>query len=149
VAVWIIIAVLLVAIELATVSFFAIFAAAGAVAAAIVAAFAPGAYGVQIAVAAVVAGIGVVVVRPYVSRVFGHRGDGSTVGGVHGGLIGAQAMTLDEIAVHTPGHIRLLGETWLAVTHDGLTIAPGTPVNVTKVSGTTLTVKPAEEKESQ
>lgn len=148
-AVWIIIAVLLVAVEMHHLAFFAVFAAAGAVAAAVVAAFAPSAYGWQVAVASAVAIIGVVAVRPYVSRAFAHRGEGIVVHGVHGGLVGAQAMTIDEVTAHATGHVYLLGESWLAVTTDGITIAPGTAVQIAAVKGTTLTVKTVTIKENQ
>jgi membrane protein implicated in regulation of membrane protease activity len=143
VAVWIIIAVLLVALEMHHGAFFAIFAAAGALAAAGVSAVSPKAYGVQIAVATAVAIAGILLVRPYVSRAFGRRSDG-----VHGGLVGAQAMSVDEITTHATGHVYLLGETWLAVTADGSTIAPGTPVKIADVRGTTLTVEPVAHKEN-
>lgn len=146
-AVWIIIAVLLVALEMHHGAFFAIFAAAGALAAAGVAAISPKAYGIQIAVAAVVAIAGILLVRPYVSRAFARRGEGVIVHGVHGGLVGAQAMTLDEINTNTAGHVYLLGETWLAVTNDGSKIEPGTPVKIAAVTGTTLTVRPVAQKE--
>ncbi len=146
-AVWIIIAVLLLALEMHHLAFFAVFAAAGALAAAGVAGFYPTAYGAQIATAAVVAVLGVVLVRPYVSRAFARHSEGAIVHGVHGGLVGAQAMTLDEINTNTAGHVYLLGETWLAVTNDGSTIAPGTPVDIAAVTGTTLTVKPVPHKE--
>lgn len=147
VAVWIIIAVLFLALELHHMAFFAIFVAAGAAAAAIVAAIAPSQHVLQIAVAIAVATIGVLAVRPYVSRTFARHGSASVVHGVHGGIIGAEVLTIDEIATHTPGHVRLLGENWLAVTKDGSTIAPGVLVHVTEVSGTTLTVKPVTTKE--
>ena len=42
-------------------------------------------------------------------------------------------------------HVRLLGETWLAVTSDGSLIPPATAVIVTNVVGTTLTVRAAVE----
>lgn len=148
VAVWIVIAVLFLALELHHMAFFAIFVAAGAAAAAIVAAIAPSQHVLQIAVAIVVATIGVLAVRPYVSRAFARHGAASVVRGVHGGIIGAEVLTIDEIATHTPGHIRLLGETWLAVTKDGSIIAPGVLVHVTEISGTTLSVKPVTTKEN-
>ncbi len=148
VAVWIIIAVLFLAIELQHMAFFALFVAAGAAAAAIVAAIAPTQHVLQIAVAIAVTATGVVAVRPYVSRAFARHGSASVVHGVHGGIIGAHVLTIDEIATHTPGHIRLLGETWLAVTKDGTTIAPGVLVHVTEIAGTTLTVMPVTTKEN-
>ena len=54
-------------------------------------------------------------------------------------------MTVDEVKVDASGHVRLLGETWLAVTADGSLIPPSTAVIVTNVVGTTLTVRTAEE----
>ena len=64
---------------------------------------------------------------------------------MHGGLIGARGMTVDEVKLDASGHVRLLGETWLAVTADGSLIPPSTAVIVTSVVGTTLTVRAAEE----
>ena len=61
------------------------------------------------------AGVGVAVVRPYMSRAFAHRGPGVRIGGVHGGLIAARGVTVDEVGSDTVGHVRILGETWLAV----------------------------------
>ncbi len=52
---------------------------------------------------------------------------------------------MDAVCLDASGHVRLLGETWLAVTADGSSIPPATPVIVTNVVGTTLTVRAAEE----
>ena len=135
--VWIVIAVVLVAVELHHLAFFAIFGAAGASAAAVVAVVEPSLIPLQIAVA--VAG------RPYMSRAFARRGPGVRIGGVHGGLIAARGVTLDEVGGRDPGHVRILGESWLAVIGYGDPIPPHTPVVVTDVTGTTLTVRAAEE----
>jgi membrane protein implicated in regulation of membrane protease activity len=143
--VWIVIAVVLVAVELHHLAFFAIFGAAGAAAAAVVAVVAPSLIPLQIAVAVAVAGIGVVAGRPYMSRAFARRGPGVRIGGVHGGLIAARGVTLDEVGGRDPGHVRILGESWLAVIGYGDPIPPHTPVVVTDVTGTTLTVRAAEE----
>jgi membrane protein implicated in regulation of membrane protease activity len=140
---WVAVCVVLVAIELNHFAFYAVFAAAGAACAALVAVFAPSAVVTQVLVAAVVAIVGVQFGRPYVSRVLEIRGPHFKVRGVHGGLIGAHAVTLDTITANGGGHIRLLGETWLAVAGGHHTIAPDTPVVVTAVVGTTLTVVPA------
>lgn len=142
--VWIAISVVLLAVELHHLAFFAMFGSAGAAASAGVAAFAPTAIPFQIAVAVGVAGTGLVAVRPYVSRAFAHRGPGVRIGGVHGGLIAARGVTLDEVGPDDAGHVRILGERWLAVTGDGDPIPPETPVIVTNVIGTTLTVRAAE-----
>jgi membrane-bound ClpP family serine protease len=61
--------------------------------------------------------------------------------GVHGGLIGHEAITLDVVGdTRSPGHVRLAGERWLAATMEGHEIAPGCAVMVTAVRDTTLTV---------
>ncbi|MGB8860994.1 MAG: NfeD family protein [Ilumatobacteraceae bacterium] len=143
--VWIVVAVVLVAVELHHFAFFAIFGAAGAAAAAVVAVIAPSLVPLQIAVAVVVAAVGVLAGRPYMSRAFAHRGPGVRIGGVHGGLVAARGVTLDEVGGDTPGHVRILGESWLAVTGFGDPIPPETPVVVTGVTGTTLTVRAAAE----
>ncbi len=147
VVVWIVLAVVLVGFELHHLAFFAMFGAAGAAAAALVAMAAPEAIVAQLVVAVAVAVIGVVAVRPYVGKIFGRRGDGVVVHGVHGGLIGARGVTVDEVPYLERGHVRLLGETWLAVAADEKPIAASTQVVVVAVSGTTLTVKSVPERE--
>lgn len=142
--VWTVICVLLLAVEMHHLAFFALFGAIGAAAAAVVALIAPSVVPLQIVVAAAVAAVGVVAVRPFVSRAFARRGPNLRIGGVHGGLITARGMTLDEVGSDS-GHVRLLGETWLAVTSYGGPIPARTPVIVTNVVGTTLTVRPAED----
>jgi len=49
------------------------------------------------------------------------------------------------VRVDPSGHVRIFGETWLAVTADGSQIPPSTAVIVTNVQGTTLTVREQEE----
>ena len=147
VVVWVVLVVVLVAFELHHLAFFAMFGAVGAAAAAVVAVIAPEAIVAQILVAVAVAAIGVVAVRPYVSATFSRRGDGAVVHGVHGGLVGARGVTVDEVPFLERGHVRLLGETWLAVAADEKAIAASTPVVVVAVSGTTLTVKSVPERE--
>lgn len=143
--VWIVMCVVLVGVELHHLAFFAMFGAAGAAAAAAVAVAAPSAVVPQVLVAVGVSTAGVVLVRPHMSQAFHRRGPGTAIRGVHGGLIGARGLTVDEVRVDGSGHVRLLGETWLAVTADGSLIPPSTAVIVTNVVGTTLTVRAAEE----
>ena len=143
--VWIVMCLLLVGVELHHMAFFAMFGAIGAAASAAVAIAAPSAVLAQVAVAVGVAAAGVVVVRPQMSEAFAHRGPGVAIGGVHGGLIGARGMTIDQVTLDATGHVRILGENWLAVTVDGSSIPPSTPVIVTRVIGTTLTVRAAEQ----
>ena len=142
--VWIVICVVLLAIEMHHFAFFAMFGAIGAAAAAGVAIVAPSLIPLQIAVAVIVAGVGLAVVRPFVSRAFHHRGPGVAIRGVHGGLVAARGVTLDEVSARPAGHVRLLGENWLAVAAFGDTIPPETPVIVTSVVGTTLSVRVAD-----
>ncbi len=142
--VWIAVAVALIGFELHHLAFFAMFGAVGAVAAALVAVFEPSAYGLQTGVGVVVAGVGLVAARPQVSQAFAKRGPGVSIRGVHGGLVGARGVTLDEVSLDHRGHVRLLGENWLAMTVDAESIPPATPVIVTQVVGTTLTVRAVE-----
>jgi membrane protein implicated in regulation of membrane protease activity len=142
---WILIAVVMIAVELHHLAFFAMFAAIGAAAAAVVAVVAPSALALQIVVAVVVAGIGIVLVRPFVSRAVGTHGAGVPIRGVLSGLVGSRAFTTDEVRTDPPGHVRILGESWLAVPWNGQPIPPATPVVVVDVTGTTLSVRTADE----
>lgn len=142
---WVVAGALLFLFELRHLAFYALFGAIGCAAAAVAAALAPSTVGLQAGVAVGVAAIGVVAVRPYVSRVFESRHTGHVTRGVHGGLVGQDAVTLDEVGdIKTVGHVRLLGERWLAVSGSGHAIAPETRVVVTGVQGTTLTVWPVD-----
>jgi membrane protein implicated in regulation of membrane protease activity len=145
---WVLVGVLLVLVELHNVAFFALFAAIGAFAAALVAAVAPGAIVVQAGVAIGVTVAGVVAVRPFVSQAFAARRGGHVVRGVHGGIVGHEAVTLDDVGdAHRGGHVRLTGERWLAISGSGQLIRPDTTVIVTAVRGTTLVVWPVDDLE--
>jgi membrane protein implicated in regulation of membrane protease activity len=143
--VWIVLCVVLIGVELHHLAFFAMFGAVGSGAAAVVAVAAPSHVVVQACVAVGVATAGVAFVRPKMSEAFARRGPGTAIRGVHGGLIGARGLTVDEVRLDASGHVRLLGETWLAVTATESLIPPSTAVIVTNVVGTTLTVRAAEE----
>src|SRR4051812_34294570 len=113
---WLILGVVLLAVEMRHLAFYALFGAAGAFAAAIVAAIAPSAYPAQVIVAVVVAAVGLVAVRPLVSEAMHRRYEGRLGRGVHGSLIGEEVISLDVIGdAHQVGHVRLVGERWLAV----------------------------------
>ncbi|MDO8364087.1 MAG: NfeD family protein [Actinomycetota bacterium] len=145
VIVWVVIAAALVAVEMHHLAFYAMFAAAGALAAALVAVLAPSVVPLQIGVGIGVAAAGILLVRPYVSRAFAPRGPGARIGGVHGGLVASRGITLDDVTSEPVGHVRILGERWLAVAWEGQPIQPQTPVIVMDVTGTTLTVRAAEQ----
>ncbi|MGH9126660.1 MAG: NfeD family protein [Acidimicrobiales bacterium] len=141
--IWLVLGVVLLLVELRHLAFYAMFAAVGSFAAAGVALAAPSAIPVQVVVAVLVAAAGVWAVRPAMSRAFHHHLGGHVARGVHGGLVGQEALTLDAVGNrHTRGHVRLTGERWLAVSGGPATIPANTPVLVTAVEGTTLVVLP-------
>jgi membrane protein implicated in regulation of membrane protease activity len=142
---WLVLGALLLLFEMHHLAFFAMFGAIGSFAAAAVAALAPEAIPLQIGVGLGVTAVGVVAGRPFVSRAFDARHSGFSVKGVHGGLVGHEAVTLDEVGdVHRIGHVRLTGERWLAVSGSGEALPAGTAVLVTAVQGTTLVVWPVD-----
>jgi membrane protein implicated in regulation of membrane protease activity len=141
--VWLVLGVVLLLVEMRHLAFYALFAAIGSLAASAVALAVPSAIPLQLVVAVVVALAGVVAVRPAVSRAFPRHLGGHVARGVHGGIVGQEALTLDEVgARHARGHVRMTGERWLAVSGAGATIPAETPVVVTAVEGTTLVVWP-------
>jgi inner membrane protein len=142
---WLVLGVVLVAFELHHMAFYALFAAAGAFAAAVVALVWPEAYALQVAAAVAVATIGIVAIRPWMSQSMHRRQDGRLGRGVHGTLVGEEVLTLDTVgdARHL-GHVRLAGERWLASSGSGEAIPADTMVLVTGVNGTTLTVWPVD-----
>jgi membrane protein implicated in regulation of membrane protease activity len=144
VAFWFVAALVLLAVELHTVAFYSVFIAIGSLAAGLLALFVPdSAIWVQAALAAVVSLIGLVAIRPYASRTFLHGSGGVVSRGVHGGLVGQEALTLDTVGdEHHPGHVALASERWLAVTDNAQPLTADTAVTVTAVRGTTLLVRP-------
>jgi membrane protein implicated in regulation of membrane protease activity len=144
--VWFVAALALLVLELASTTFFAIFLAAGAFAAGLLAFFLPdSAVWIQAVLAIAVAMGGVVVVRPFLARRLRRHGEAPLTPGVHGGFVGQGALALDDIGdqLH-PGHVRLAGEVWMAYSDAHYPIATGAPVVVTAVRGTTLAVRPAD-----
>jgi membrane protein implicated in regulation of membrane protease activity len=144
---WVVVAVGLLLFELHHMAFYAMFAAIGAGVAAIVAGSAPNAYAVQIATAVAVAVLGIWLVRPYVSDVYERRHRTELVArGVHGGIVGHEAVALDDVSdVSANGHVRFVGEKWLAVSSRGDPIEAGSAVLIVAVEGTTLVVVPVED----
>jgi len=147
VLVWLVLAVVLLAVELRHLALYVLFVAIGSFAAAGVAVLAPSAVGLQVVTAVGVAVAGIVLVRPRFSPMLEHRHAVAGIArGVHGGIVGQEAITLDEVGdSQHPGHVRMSGERWLAVSGgDNLTIPTGTKVVVMSVQGTTLLVWPAD-----
>jgi len=147
VVVWVLIGLAMLGFELHHLALYALFVAIGSFAAAGVAVAAPSAVAAQVLTLVVTSVLGIVAVRPFVSRVFHRRGDDLHVAiGVHGGLAGQEVLTLDTVGgTGSPGHVELAGERWLALSGSERPIPTGTRVVVTAVTGTTLTVWRVEE----
>lgn len=144
VAFWFVAGLALLAVELHTVAFYSVFLAIGSFVAGLLALFVPdSAVWVQAALAAVISLIGLIAIRPFASRTFLHGSGGVVSRGVHGGLVGQEALTLDTVGdEHHPGHVALASERWLAVTDHAQPLGADTAVTVTAVRGTTLLVRP-------
>lgn len=141
---WLLLGAVLLVAELRHFAFYALFGAVGAFAAAVVAVVWPDLVVLQLAAGVVVGGLGIWMVRPYVSSAFHRGGDGQLGRGVHGSLLGEQVTTLDAVGPGRTGHVRLAGETWLAMSGSDELIPPRTDVLVTAVQGTTLIVWPVD-----
>jgi membrane protein implicated in regulation of membrane protease activity len=143
---WLVLGLALLWIELHHLAFYALFGGVGSFAAALTAVVAPHAYLVQAAVLVGVTALGVTAIRPLVSDVYERRHPGGLrLRGVHGGLVGQDAVTLDQVASEKEvGHALLAGERWLAISGDGRPIDAGRHVTVTAVVGTTLVVWPID-----
>jgi len=145
VIVWLVVGVGLVAFEMHHMALYALFGAAGAFAAALVAVFVPDAIALQVLAFMAVTTLGILAVRPHMSEVMHRRQHGKLGRGVHGTLVGEEVLTLDVVGdAHEIGHVRLAGERWLAVSGSGTKIPKGSKVLVTAVEGTTLTVWPID-----
>src|SRR5437660_545172 len=126
---WVIVAVAFAIAEVMTVAFFAAFIALGALGAAIASLL-----GFNLLVQAIVLGVigvaGIFVVRPYlVARV--HVGRPALRSGADS-MVGQQAVLLEPIrGAGEPGHVKIAGELWPAITEDGSSLPATTPVIVT------------------
>lgn len=142
---WIVFGVVLIAVELHHLAFYALFAALGCFAAGAVATVVPDAIAVQGVTSVAVAAAGILLARGRVSAAFAHHYDSPRARGVHGGLVGQEVFTLDSVGdSDRVGHVRLAGERWLAASGSDEPIPPGTKVLVTAVQGTTLIVWPID-----
>jgi membrane protein implicated in regulation of membrane protease activity len=136
---WLGVAVVLAAIEAATVDFVFLMFAGGALAGAVAAAIgAP--FSVQVVVAVAVSLLLLLVVRPMVKRQFTDERD-HQIG--TSALVGRDARVLQAVT-DTDGRIKLAGETWSARLASGSTpVGPGEEVRVIAIHGATAIVAPA------
>ena len=140
--VWLGLALVLAAIEAATVDFVFVMLAGGALAGAVAAGFgAP--LPIQVVVAVVTSFALLFLVRPLVKRRFMDTETDHGIGSA--GLIGRDAWVLETIT-ETDGRVKLGGEVWSARGPDGaLPLQPGTQVRVIEIRGATVHVAPIEQ----
>ena len=138
---WVIVAIVFAIAEVLTVALFAVFITVGALGAAIVSLL-----GFNLLVQAIVLGVigvaGILVARPYlVDRL--HIGRPTLRSGADS-MVGQQAILLEPIVgVGQPGHVKIAGELWPALTDDGSPVPINTLVVVTALRSTTLIVRAA------
>ena len=136
---WVGVALILAAIEAATVDFVFVMFAGGALAGALAAAVG-GNIAVQVIVAILVAGLLLFVVRPIVKRKFTDGEHDHHIGA--SGLVGREARVLQTVT-DTDGRIKLAGETWSARVAEGSqALRPGDDVRVIAIHGATAIVAP-------
>ena len=137
---WIGIALVLAAIEAATVDFVFIMFAGGALAAAVAAGLGAS-FALQVVVAVAVALLLLFLVRPIIKRQFLEGQVDHQIGA--SALVGRQARVLQAVT-DTDGRIKLGGETWSARLAEGTTTAvgPGEEVRVIALHGATAIVAP-------
>lgn len=144
--IWLGVAIVFVLAEVATVAFFALFGAAGALAAALAAAMGFGFAGQVISFAAVSL-LGVLAVRPFLMRYLARRRAPELLSGASS-MLGRQALVVEPIeGPHQPGHVRISGEDWPALSVDGAAVGAGAEVVVVELRQATLVVSAKAEGE--
>lgn len=140
--VWLAVALAFGVAEISTTAFYGVFIVVGALAAA--AATQLGAsLPVQVVVFAVVSVLGVVAARPPLMRYLLRRRAPELLSGAES-MIGQEAPVIEDISgPHDPGHVRVAGESWPAVSENGAPIPTGTIVRVVALRQATLVVTPA------
>jgi membrane protein implicated in regulation of membrane protease activity len=134
---WVVFALAMAVVEVASVAFYAVFLALGAIAASIAALAGANVY-LQAGIFLVVALVGILVLRPALIRRRGPR----LVSGAQG-MIGQTGVVVEPIkGEHLAGHVQLAGESWPAVSADGRPIAADATVTVIEIRGSTLVVHP-------
>ncbi len=137
--VWLIIAVVFAIIEIRSLAFYALFAAIGAAAASLTAAF-TGEIGIQLGVFVFVSLAGVTVLRRLVT---GALSDVRRPGLVSGaaGMVGQHATVVREVkGPHHPGTVHARGEDWPAISYEDEALEPGDVVLVVELDRTRLVV---------
>src|SRR3984893_2429988 len=138
---WVIVAIAFAVVEVMTVAFFAVFITIGALGAAVASLL-----GFGLLVQAIVLGVlgvaGIMIARPFL--VDPPRFCRPTLRSGADSMVGQQAVLLEPIlGVGQPGHVKIAGELWPALTDDRRPVPGNTLVVVTALRGTTLTVRAA------
>ena len=133
---WVATALIMAVVEVASVAFYALFLAIGALAAALAALFGLDVIP-QALVFLVVSGLGVIGLRPILIR----RRRPPVASGA-AGMIGQAAVVTDSIGGgQERGHVHVAGEDWPALSADGGAIDAKSNVTVTEIRGATLVVR--------
>lgn len=139
---WLVVAILLALAELLSLDLFLLMLAGGALAG-MGTALVTDDVVAQVLVAAVAAVLLLVGLRPPLVRRL-HGGPDLVLGPAS--LVGARGIVTTSIAEHTPGRVKVGGESWLAVAEDGeASIEVGRSVEVVRIVGATAHVRPVSE----
>jgi membrane protein implicated in regulation of membrane protease activity len=136
--VWVVAAAFFLVVEIFTVSFFISCFGVGAIGAAIVAAFAPGAYTTQMAVFVVVTAITVALTRRFADRVSGKQAEDFGVDRLRG-QSGVVVQAIDPVT--GAGRVRVAREEWRADSAMMDPIEVGATIEVIEIEGTHLVVR--------
>ncbi len=136
--VWLAVALAFGVAEMLTLAFYAVFIVIGGLAAAIAAQLGVPEVG-QVIVFCVVSIAGVLAARPAMVGYLNRNRPPGTRSGAQA-MIGQEVPVIDEIQAHQPGHVRVAGESWPAISGDGSTIPVGSTVHVDSLHQATLVV---------
>ncbi len=136
--VWLVIAVILAAVELSTFGLVSVWFAIGAVFALIVSAFGAG-FWTQLIVFIIVSAVVMVTVRPLATKYVNNHTKKTNIDAV----IGRKLIVKSDIDnIHGTGKVDMDGSTWLAVSSDdNVVIHAGEEVHVVQVNGAKLVVE--------
>lgn len=111
--IWLILAGILIVIEMLTLTFYLLWLGIGALVAAIIDLFWPGAFVLELVVGCVVVLVLTIFTGPITRRFHSSKGYKDVVDE----LVGKQGTVLEEIAADTPGIVKVGNETWSAVSN--------------------------------
>jgi membrane protein implicated in regulation of membrane protease activity len=135
---WLAVALAFAVAEMLTLAFYAVFLVIGGLAAAVAALVGVSQVG-QVVVFCVVSIAGVLAARPPLMGYLNRNRPPETRSGAQA-MIGQEAPVVEEIQTHQPGHVRIAGESWPAISADGSSIPLGSTVVVDGLRQATLVV---------